>query len=353
MYFGSDNQAGVSAAIMQALVEANQGIAAAYSDDEWTHRARAAIADWFECDADVHFVSTGTAANCLALACSLEPWQIALCHGQAHIINDELTAPEFFTGGARLLGLDAQAPKLSAITLGHTLSQGSAHPPHNAEPAVLSLTQLTESGQVYSLEELRELTDIAHQYGLIVHMDGARFTNALVSLDCSPAEMTWRVGIDVLSLGATKNGAMTAEAVIFFKPSLAKKFVHLRKRSGHLLSKSRWISAQFLAWLKDDHWRELALHANQQARQLSAGIAEHPKCRIVWPTQGNEVFAVMPKALIQSLRDQGGIFYEWTPSFVPAEQRVREHEAMVRLVCSFQTKPCEVVQFIDALHRVK
>lgn len=349
MYFGSDNQAGVSAPIMQALAAANHGIAAAYSDDEWTQQAQAAIADWFECDAEVHFVSTGTAANCLALACSLKSWQIALCHGQAHIINDELTAPEFFTGGARLVGLDSQAPKLSASVLRHYLSQGAAHPPHNAEPALLSLTQLTESGQLYSLDELRELTDVAHEHGLRVHMDGARFANALVGLNCSPADMTWRAGIDVLSLGATKNGAMTAEAVVFFNRALAKDFVALRKRSGHLLSKGRWISAQFLAWLKNDHWRELAGHANEQAQRLAAGIAQHPESRIVWPTQGNEVFAVMPKSHIEALRAQGAIFYDWLPSFVPADHQVQPHEAMVRLVCSFQTDASEVDQFVNAL----
>ncbi|EAR07480.1 threonine aldolase family protein [Reinekea blandensis] len=351
MHFGSDNQAGASEQIFSFLQQANQGIEAAYGDDQWTARAVQAIKDWFEYDAEVFLVSTGTAANSMALACLCDPWDSVLCHGQAHIINDELTAPEFFTGGARLIGLDTQQAKLTLQTVRETLELGAAHPPHNAVPKALSLTQINESGQVYSPEEVKAFSNLAHDHGLHVHMDGARFANALEALGCSPAELTWKAGVDVLCLGATKNGALAAEAVVFFNRTLARHFVQHRKRSGHLLSKGRWMGAQFCGWLADDHWRTLARQANQCAQSLANAIEAHPLTHLVWPVKANELFVRLPKSLIQQLRDDGAVFYEWPRNFVPESLIIEDDEDIVRMVTSFQTRQEDVEQFIALLNQ--
>ena len=350
LYFGSVNHSGASDAVFAALAQANQGISAAYGDDEWTQQAVRAIQTTFDSPAEVFFVSTGTAANALALACMSAPWQIILCHAQAHILNDELTAPEFFTGGARMVGLDAGREKLSLETLNQYLSQGSAHPPHNAEPAVLSLTQVTESGQVYSIEELTALCAVAHQYGLAVHMDGARFANAVAGLDCHPAAISWQAGVDVLSLGATKNGALSAEAIVFFNRPLAANLVPLRKRSGHLVSKGRWLGAQFSAWLNDGHWLELAAHANRMATLLEQGMAACPASQVIWPVAANEVFAILPRPVIEQLRAQGAVFYQWPRHFVPSHFNLNEHDEVVRLVTSFRTNEADVTTFLAHLN---
>jgi len=349
MYFGSDNQTGASEKVFATLQQANDGITGAYGDDEWTAKAVAQIQETFSIDAEVFFVSTGTAANSLALACMAHPWDSIVCHGQAHIINDELTAPEFFTSGARLIGLDSSHEKLTLESVTDFLAQGAAHPPHNAEPAVLSLTQVTESGQVYSIEEVRDFTDLAHRYGLNVHMDGARFANSVASLNCHPADISWKAGVDVLCLGATKNGALSAEAVIFFNKDLARKFVQHRKRSGHLVSKSRWLGAQMSGWLDDNHWLSLAQHANAMAARLHAGLRSCQAAKIIWPVQANEIFTVLPKEAIASLRNQGAIFYEWPQSFLPEHITINANEDVIRLVTSFRTTEAEVDRFIEVL----
>lgn len=349
MYFGSDNQTGASDKVFAALQQANDGISTPYGDDEWTYKAKQQLQDAFDHEADIYFVSTGTAANSLALSSMVNPWDSILCHGQAHIINDELTAPEFFTGGARLIGLAANQPKLPLNAISECLAQGSAHPPHNAVPKALSLTQVTESGQVYSLEELSALTSIAHQHGLNVHMDGARFTNALVALNCSPAEMSWKAGIDVLSLGATKNGALCAEAVIFFNKPLAKQFVAQRKRAGHLISKGRWLGAQFVGWLEDDHWLTLAKQANQMAALLQQAFDTHPDYQVIWPVPANELFVIMDNDNKERLRAKGVIFYEWPAKFLPSDLAIDDSQSVVRLVTSFKTTTDDLNSFIELL----
>ncbi|TXR53065.1 threonine aldolase family protein [Reinekea thalattae] len=351
MYFGSDNQAGASEVILQALVAANQGNSAAYGDDDWSLKATQLIQQIFEIEAEVFFVSTGTAANCLALACMASPWQTILCHGQAHIINDELTAPEFFTQGARLIGLDAKQAKLSAASLANHLQQGAAHPPHNAEPGVLSLTQQNESGQIYSIDEIKALTELAHQHGLTVHMDGARFANAVASLGCKPADISWKAGVDVLCLGATKNGALAAEAVVFFNKELAKNFVAQRKRSGHLISKSRFLGVQFCAWLENNHWLELAQHANAMAAELEQALAKLPSLRTIWPVQGNELFMVMPKKLAQQARIMGAVFYGWPTNLLPETFQLSEEEEAVRFVCSFNSTSEQITELVTCFHQ--
>ena len=246
------------------------------------------------CDLDAFFVATGTAANALALSCMVKPWETILCHDQSHVILDESTAPEFFAGGARVRGISRGDERLEACHLEAYFRSGYVEEPHNSRAAAVSVAQASENGIVHTPAELTALCETAHRHGLHVHMDGARFSNAVASLGCAPADVTWRAGVDVLTLGATKNGALAAEAVIFFRKELAAEFIHRRKRSGHLLSKGRLFGAQFVGWLERGHWLELARHANKKAAELAEGIAAVPGIRVVRPAQANEIFVVMP-----------------------------------------------------------
>lgn len=349
MYFSSDNYTGASEQVFSYLQQANAGSAVAYGNDSWSERAQAELRATFECQADVYFVSTGTAANALALSALAKPWDSIVCHGQAHILNDELTAPEFFTGGARLIGLDKQLPKLSLASLESLLTLDEPDLPHNSKPTILSLTQLNECGQTYSREELQQFCELAHRCGLKVHLDGARFANAVVAAGCSPAELSWQTGVDVLTLGATKNGALAAEAVIFFDPDLGRDFASLRKRSGHLLSKGRWLGAQFCGWLHADHWLELARHANAMAAKLGAGIEKSEHAELVWPVCGNEVFAILAQPKVRTLRAAGAVFYDWPKGCLPRGLPISAEQGFVRLVASFRTTAAEVDQFLSHL----
>ena len=348
MNFGSDNQSGASEKVLQAIVEANSGAQSSYGTDEWTRRAEELLAEFFETSVDVFLVSSGTAANCLALSALVNPWEMIVCHSHAHIINDELSAPEFYTGGARMLGLDLDKPKLSEQSLREFLERFDGHDPHTSRPRVLSLTQLTETGSVYSLEELRLLTKVAKEHEMRVHMDGARFANALVSLGCTPAEMTWKSGVDVLCLGASKNGALAAEAVIFFDKNLARYFEFRRKRAGHLLSKGRFLGAQFCAWLDQEHWRDLASRSNSSAKYLAQGIKTSSAGELVWPTNGNEVFALIENSKVAALRKAGAGFGEWPERFLGDLQK-KPDTTFVRLVCSFNTDQEELDRFLSFL----
>lgn len=352
MNFGSDNQSGASEQVLNAIIDANVGSSASYGTDAWTQKAEMLLADVFDTELKAYFVTSGTAANCLALASLVQPWDQIVCHAHAHIINDELTAPEMYTGGARLTGLDIDAPKLSVAALSNYLATYEGHEPHTAMPKALSITQLAESGCAYTLEELRGLTDTAKKYSMHVHMDGARFANALVTLGCTPAEMTWKSGVDVLCLGASKNGALAAEAVIFFNLELAKDFEYRRKRAGHLLSKGRLLGAQFCGWLANDHWLDLAKQSNAQAEKLSKGIVGSSNAELAWPEQqtnfGNEVFAFIKDEKIEALRSAGAVFYEWPKRFLP--NKSVENATLVRLVVSFNTLDEEIQQFINILN---
>jgi threonine aldolase len=352
MQFGSDNQTGASAQILDIIVTANSGYAHGYGDDAWTSRAVDALREVFEFDLDAFFVATGTAANSLALSCLVHPWEMVLCHGRSHIITDESTAPELFTGGARLVGLAHGEGKLSDRHLVDYFQNSSVEVPHNPRPAALSLTQVTESGLVYTPDEVASLTSTARSHQLAVHMDGARFANAIAALGCTPAEITWKAGIDILCLGATKNGCLAAEAVIFFKPGLSEHFIHRRKRAGHLLSKGRFLSAQIVGWLQDGHWLKLACHANQQAAHLAKRLASIPGVRVVWPTEANEVFVIMPKPMAHHLQALGAEFYEWYRESLPKDVSLNEDELFVRLVASFATEDQDVQEFCDAAQEV-
>ena len=285
MDFTSDNAAGVSQPVLEAIVAANSGPAPAYGADSLSAAAADRLRDVFETDLTVFLVATGTAANALALAALCPPWGAVFCHRSAHVMTDECGAPEMFTAGAKLIGVGGGAGKISAKALAASLAAFPRGLVKQAQPAALSLSQATECGTLYGCAEIAELTALAHGAGLSVHMDGARFANAVAALGCSAAEMSWKAGVDVLSFGATKNGALACEALVVFGAGKAEALPFQRKRSGHTLSKGRFLGAQMVAYLRDDHWLANARAANEQARRLAAGLAKAPGVRMPWPTR--------------------------------------------------------------------
>jgi threonine aldolase len=343
--FGSDNVTPACEAVMHAIQEANQGAASSYGADEVTARLRVAATELFETQVAIFPVTTGTAANALALAQIAVPFGAIYCYEAAHIVTDECGAPEFFTGGAKLIGLPAADGKIRAEQLTRAWAFADEMGVHHVKPAAISLTQATEWGTVYANEELKAIGALAQERGLKVHMDGARFANALAHLKCSPAEATWKSGIDVLSLGATKNGALCAEAVVFFDLSLAADFERRRKRAGHLWSKMRFLSAQLLAYLDDEVWLKNARHANAMALALGRGLKEVPGARVLHPVEANEVFVEFPEKTVAALESAGFKFYRW-PLYESASG------VAIRLVTSYMTPIADVEAFIAAARRL-
>lgn len=340
MYFGSDNMVGASERVLRGLIEANAGEQPSYGADAWCAAAESALTQVFETPLQAFFVSTGTVANSLALSALVPPWGAVLCQGDAHLLADESSAPEFFSGGARLLPLEPVDGKLDPRSIGPAMAAG--HPPHNVRPAALSLTQVNERGLVYTPDEVAALAAAAREHGLKVHMDGARFANAVAALGCAPADLTWRAGVDVLCLGASKNGALMAEAILFFDSGLARDFAYRVKRAGQMAAKSRVFGAQFAAWLEDGHWLALAAHANAMAARLHQGLQRVPGVRCTWPVQANEVFAILPAALAARLRQAGAVFYDWPEQSLPPGAGLRAHECHVRFVTSFASTSTQV-----------
>lgn len=345
MNFASDNVMGASRPVLDALVAANEGPQAAYGADIHTARVERLFADLFEHDVSVTLVATGTAANALALAALTPPWGLAVCHAEAHVIDDECGAPEFFMHGAKLAGLPGVGGKIAPGDLAAYLD-GLPKAVKQMPPSALSISQVTEAGLVYSLDEIAALSRTAHERGLKVHLDGARFANAMVALGCSPADMTWKAGVDIVSFGATKNGCLAAEAVLIFDPALAATLPYRRKRSGHTLSKARLISAQFEGYFAGDHWLQNARHANALARDLAAGLGPVAGVRLPWATQANEVFAIIPQALDKALKAAGAVYHTWFTGSLPDGERVGSGETLIRLVTSFATRPEDVAEFI-------
>jgi threonine aldolase len=340
MNFASDNASGVAPEIVAAIERANTGAAMPYGDDPITGRLTARFAEVFETDLAVFPVATGTAANALALAQLAPSHGAVYCHRESHIEADECGAPEFYTGGAKLVLLDGAGGKIQPDDLAYSLERAGTGIAHHVQPAALSISQSTECGTVYSPSEIAELARIAKAHGLGVHMDGARFANALTHLGCEPADVTWRAGIDILSFGATKNGALAAEAVVFFKPELAVRFIYQRKRGGHLFSKMRFFSAQLEAYLEDGLWLRLAAKANDCAARLADGLAALPGAAIAYPVDANEVFATLPEGTIRHLEGAGVEFYRWGGPGATT----------IRLVASFNTE-LEAVNRLIALVR--
>ena len=349
MDFASDNSSGASDQVLSALVAANAGAAMPYGADPWTAAAEKAVQEVFERECSVFLVSTGTAANALALAALTPPHGAIFCHEEAHIANDECGAPEFYSAGAKLVGLTGAQGRISLDALKGALARFPRGLVKQVQPSALSITQATECGTLYSLDELDALCAAAHGAGVRVHMDGARFANALARLGCSPARMSWEAGVDVLSFGATKNGTVCCEAVIFFDPALARDFAFRRKRGGHTLSKGRFLGAQMSAYLEGGHWLDLARHANAMADRLARGLATCPGVRLPWPCEANEVFAILPRAADGALKAAGALYYHWGHRGLTADRAPQADEVFVRLVPSFATRPQEVDRFLEVV----
>jgi len=301
--FASDNVAGACPEVLDAILKANDGDRAPYGDDEISKNLQDKFSEIFEKEVIVFPTSSGTAANALALSTMTPSFGNIYCHKLSHINVDECGAPEFYTGGAKLVNLNGVNGKITAEELNKSISGKGVV--HHTQPSSVSITQLCETGEVYELDEIKKISEIAHNHKLNMHMDGARFANALVSLDCSPAEMTWKSGIDVLSFGATKNGCLAAEAIIFFKPELVGNLPFLMKRAGHLLSKMSFVSAQLDAYITNEVWLRNAKHANAMGKKLSQGLDQHKNIELAYPTDANEIFVKIPKDIIDQLNSEG------------------------------------------------
>lgn len=346
MFFASDNASGASAKVLEAIIKASSGFAMPYGQDDFTRQVEKRLAELFGHACTIFLVPTGTAANALALASICPPWGAVFCHADAHVMDDECGAPEFFTQGAKLVGVAGNRGKIEAQALQDVLAAYPRGLVKQVQPAALTLSQATESGTVYTLAEISRLAGLAHAAGLKVHMDGARFANALLKLKATPAQMSWQAGIDVLSFGCSKNGTLMCEAVVFFDQGPAADFAFRRKRGGHTLSKGRLLAAQMVAYLEQDHWLELAGHANAMAQRLARGLRNLDGVRLPWPCDVNEVFAILPAAADKALKRQGAVYYPWSAAALAPAQAPRDGEVFVRLVTSFATEAADVDRFV-------
>ncbi|SER43169.1 L-threonine aldolase [Faunimonas pinastri] len=345
MFFASDNWAGAHPAIIDAMAREAGGYAAAYGASEVDRRAEAVFSTLFEREVAVFFVGTGTAANSLALAAMARPGGLIFCHAGSHVVEDECGAVEFQSGN-RLFHIAGPDGKISPEALEAAFARFTPEFVHAGRPVGVTITQGTEAGTAYSVDEVRRLAEITHAHGLPLHMDGARFANALMRSNASAAEMTWKAGVDLMSFGGTKNGCIEAEAIVVFEPARFPDLPFLRKRAGHLFSKTRFIAAQFEAYLQDGLWRKLASHANDMADRLRTGFHVSAQARIAWTTDTNEVFAILTKGGAERARAAGAVFYDWHP---PAGTALGADEIMIRLVTSFATTAEDVAGFLAAL----
>jgi len=326
--FRSDNTAGAEPYVLEALAAVGHGSSASYGDDDVSAALQRRVSEVFEREAFVFPVVSGTAANAIGLSALCPPWGAVVCHESAHIRVNEAAATSMFTGGAALLGLAGQGSRLTTAELAACLDRTAWGDPHVSQPSVLSVTQATEMGAVYALDELTALSSLARSRGMRVHLDGARFANALAALDCAPADLTWRVGVEVLSLGATKNGTMTADAIVTFDAAVADELRYRLKRAGHVASKGRFPAAQLDAYLTDDRWLDSARRANGAMARLTAGLAErgyHPDPA----AQANIAFVALPEDVAAAWGEAGVQFYGIEPG-------------VVRLVTSWATTAADV-----------
>ncbi|MEZ5856372.1 MAG: low specificity L-threonine aldolase [Hyphomicrobiaceae bacterium] len=334
--FASDNQAGMCPAALDALIAANAGgHMPSYGDDRYTQDLKARFADVFEKDCEAFLVSNGTAANALALAALCRPYEAILAHALSHIETDEAAAPEYFIGGGKIVSADTPAAKLTVAAVEQMATRWEGF--HHVKARVLSLTQATELGTVYQVEEVATLCKAARTHGLTVHMDGARFANAVAHLACTPAELTWKSGVDVLSFGLTKNGLAAGEAIVFFEKALADGFAWRVKQAGQLASKMRLVSAPWLAMLENEVWLQNARHANAMAQALGKQLRAIPGVTILHPIEANAVFADIPVPVQAALRAKGWQFYTFLGT------------TGCRLMCAWDTAPETVEQFSSDL----
>ena len=336
--FASDNYAGICPEAFAAMVDANQGHEVSYGDDTWTEKASNLIREVFETHCEVFFVFNGTSANSLSLASLCQSYHSILCHEQAHIETAECGAPEFFANGTKVLLLPGVDGKIDPKAIDRAVNKRTDI--HYPKPRVLSLTQATELGTVYSVEEVRALTDLARRFQLRVHMDGARFANAVAALGVAPKEITWQAGVDVLCFGGSKNGIALGEAVVFFNPELAREFDYRCKQGGQLASKMRFLSAPWVGMLHDGAWLRYGKHTNAMARRLEAAILHLPHVEIAHPVQTNTVFARLPDEVVKDMHQRGWKFYT----------HVSQDNA--RLMCSWDTTPEDVDAFAADLAAV-
>lgn len=345
MYFASDNCSGAHPLVMDALLQANLGYTPSYGDDPIMEQVRAKIRDLFEApEAAIYLVATGTTANVLSLATHASPWQAIYCHPLSHIHVDECNAPEFYTGGAKLKLVDGENGLITPAALETAIATSMQGDVHCTQRGVVSITNLSELGTLYSVATVRALGAIAHSYDLPMHMDGARFSNALVAAGCSPAEMTWKSGVDILSFGGTKNGLLGVEAVVLFDPEKSWEFELRRKRGGHLFSKHRFLSAQMQAYLQDGLWTSMATSANEKAARLSQGIRALPDGSLAHPTDANMIFASMPRARHRRAMAAGAQYFFMSPT---ATTEGPDDELLTaRFVCSWSTRDDDVDEFL-------
>ena len=344
MNFASDNWAGAHPAIAAALAEHASGFAAAYGASELDKKVEQRFAEIFERDVAVYFVATGTAANSLSMTAVARPGGVAFAHREAHMLEDEGGAPEYLTGGARLCPVDGALGRIDPAALDRAIRRYPAEFVHAGQPMAVSVTQTTEVGTIYRLDDIGAIAAVCRDHGLPLHMDGARFANALVSLGCTPAEMTWKSGVDILSFGGTKNGCWCAEALVVLNPEIGRDVPFLRKRAAQLFSKSRFVSAQFDAYFADDLWLGSARHANGMAARLAAAIQSSGKLRLAWQPDANEVFAIMDIGTKERLAQAGAVFYDWHPPH-GYKGGIGEGEVMCRFVTSFATADEDIRRF--------
>ena len=334
--FASDNVTGACPEVLEAIIKANDGDRTPYGNDQISTDLQNKFSEIFEKPVIVFPTASGTASNALALSTMTPSFGNIYCHRFSHINTDECGAPEFYTGGAKLVNIYGVDGKITAKELDENVIGKDIV--HHTQPSSVSITQLTETGEAYQLDEIKEISDVAHHHKLNIHMDGARFANALVSLNCSPAEMTWKSGIDVLSFGATKNGCLAAEAIIFFKPELVGNLPFLMKRAGHLLSKMSFVSAQLDAYISKDVWLKNAKHANLMGKKLSNGLNKYPQIKLAYPTHANEIFVKIPEKIIKQLNSEGYTINddEWDGK-------------AVRLVTAWNTDPNDIDNFLNII----
>lgn len=341
MWFTSDNASGMAPEVLSAVTAANQGYARSYGADPIMDGVRDALREVFEApEAAVYLVATGTVANSLCLALACPPWGAVFCHRHAHIAEDECGAPEFYSHGAKLVLVDGAHGRMEPALLDAAIARQKLGGVHGVQPGAVSITNVTEAGTVHSVAEVAALAAVGRAHGLPVHLDGARFANALVATGASAAEMTWKAGVDMVSFGGTKNGCMGVEAVVIFDPARAWEFELRRKRGGHLFSKHRFLSAQMAAYLQDGLWLRLAGHANAMAARLAAGMAKVPGVTLVHPVQANILFPEWPEGTHARLQAAGAAYY---PLPAPAGRE------RARLVASWSTTEADVDAFLAAI----
>jgi threonine aldolase len=336
--FRSDNTGRAAPEVLDALIRANSGTALGYGADDWTARLQARFSDLFETSVRVFPVATGTAANALSLAAISPSWGLVYCSEAAHINTSEANAAGFFGGGLKLVPVEGSHGRIDAASLAEKLAAAQPGAIHRGQPAAVNLTQASDLGAVYRLDDIRAIADIAKPRGLRLHMDGARFANAITRLQCSPADMSWRAGIDILSFGATKNGGALCDAIVVFRPELADGLAVQLRRAGQVWSKMRFASAQLMAYVADGLWLRLAQASNAAAAHIAAGISGLTGLRLVAPVEANEVFLDMPSAVMDGLERDGFQFY-------------RRSATLARFVCRFDLTEDEADALVAALRR--